>query len=87
LAAKSILQTLSNLLSRDRLKVGRFEDIVDDGGIALELFRSQRSTHDDGDTAGSVVGGSCAELYRKKVWRVSGPGAVTTRQALQTAGG
>lgn len=40
LATEGILQTLSNLLSRDCFQIGRFEDIIDDGGIALELFRS-----------------------------------------------
>lgn len=38
LAAKGILQPLPDLLSRDGFEVGCLEDVVDDGGIALELF-------------------------------------------------
>lgn len=40
LAAESILQSLSNFLSRDCFEVGRFEDVVNDGGITLKLFGS-----------------------------------------------
>lgn len=38
LSTESIFQSLSDRLSRDCFEIGRFEDIVDDCGIALELF-------------------------------------------------
>ena len=38
LSTESIFQSLSDRLSRDCFEVGRFENVVDDGCVALELF-------------------------------------------------